>query len=228
MPNTMKGVKGRVLSLKQEEWAVARGIASRPGWMCIEIASFSLTLAPTGWEQGVLTIPQVFNSKATLEVIGFRPEVAAEIFDAWEAAVKTLGYHHDIITDAMDYVIRRSAQRDDASRLEYDLRRDLEWLGAHPAHIDLILRDPAALDKTASAAHWMLECIDAAWVYLESLDEWIGIKRDERLHWFWTALVFDGWMGLEHVDAVREAVLAGGRIMFSEHGLCVIEAEGGK
>ncbi|KAL2017247.1 hypothetical protein VTK56DRAFT_2406 [Thermocarpiscus australiensis] len=132
-------------------------------------------------EPTIIEIPEVLNSRETLEFCGLNAEVSGLIFDAWEQLQQTpgeLGYGDDIVTEAKHFV-RKMAEQEDAWLPEHDWRRALAAMGANQRLCDAIMdSDADDLRKTQSASDWVLDTIDISWQFLEGLDERIRKKHN--------------------------------------------------
>ncbi|KAI5863766.1 hypothetical protein GGS23DRAFT_565259 [Durotheca rogersii] len=174
----------RILCPASEASATARQVPRKPGFTSISRASYSSSSSSSSSisDEEVVDIPEVFNSRETLEFCGLNSEVSALIFDSWERLQQTpgeLGYGNDIITEAKHFV-RAMGEREDAWLPEHDWRRALVGMGATQRLCDAILDSAFAhLRKTQSASYWVLDTIDISWEFLEGLDKRIRKKRDE-------------------------------------------------
>ncbi|KAK0702748.1 hypothetical protein B0H67DRAFT_595055 [Lasiosphaeris hirsuta] len=174
----------RVLSLESDMAAVVRGAANKRGFASISRASYSSSSSSSSSnDQDTVDIPEVLNSRETLEFCGLNTEVSDLIFESWERLQQTQGpgqpgHGNSIATEAKHYVRRMAELEGDAWRPDHDWRRALTAMGASQRLSDAILHSNyASLRNTASASYWILDTIDLAWEFLEGLDKRIRKKQ---------------------------------------------------
>jgi len=173
----------RTLSTAAEVSATARDVSRKRGFTSISRSSYSSSSSGSSIsDEEAVDIPEVLNSRETLEFCGLSAEISSCIYDSWEQQQQIpgeLGYGNDVITEAK-YFVTKMAEREDAWLPEHDWRRALANMGASRRLCDAILDESFTnLRKTQSASYWVLNTIEIAWEFLEGLDKRIRKKQKE-------------------------------------------------
>ncbi|KAK5653217.1 hypothetical protein OQA88_9116 [Cercophora sp. LCS_1] len=173
----------RVLSVASQTAAADRTVAPKRGFVSISRGSYSSSSSSSSGEDSeVIDIPEVLNSRETLEFCGFIPEVAAMIFESWERQQipGELGYGNDVIVEARYFVYKRAQNKGDASTREHNWRRALTDMGITQRLSDAILNSRFdVIRQKGPASYWALDSINIAWEFLEGLDKRIRKKQAE-------------------------------------------------
>lgn len=174
----------RVLTTTSEIIAIVRSSSAPPpkrGFSAISRSSYSSNSSASD-HHDIVEIPEVLNSRETLEFFGLQPDVAKTIFESWQElqqAPGQLGYGDDIITSAEHY-IKTMADVEDAWLPTHNWRQALIKMGINSDLTDAILDSNFdKIRKSKSASAWAIDTFRTSWEFLEGLDKRVRRKKDE-------------------------------------------------
>lgn len=123
------------------------------------------------------TIPEYFNSRATVEYLGMQETVSNEIFQCWvnHQQDPSCEYYGRPIVDTIIGHVEALREQHNAygdSKTDDVWRQALEGLGCDKELADAILDpDYTSLRYMNSAAGWLIETIRERWSFLEGVND---------------------------------------------------------
>jgi hypothetical protein len=149
--------------------------AIRSNWRAISASSISS--GPSSSTDSNVEIPQVLESRATLDFLGFSDEAGDEVWDRYSNACTT---HPDMV-DLLEFAVAYVDSGQDAVDGTDDWERAMQSMGVGATLRERIMtpgHDTIRLSR--SAKQWVIETMADLWLWLSTLGRTIEETEAER------------------------------------------------